>query len=105
MSGNTMKSIVVFYSGYKFGFTRDDNDNGFWYCLSPGRSQFGSVKGCMVPKQYWTEISRAAIEQGIDVSLLRYSPAPKESQNKTIKIYSGEASSTKKKNDGGINIF
>lgn len=105
MPDDTSKSIVVSYSGLKFGFTRDRDDNGFWYCLSPNRSVFGFGVGCVVPRQYWTEIRSAALDQGIDSSLLYYSPPPKPTKSKTVKIYSGGKSRSPMKSDGGIKIF
>lgn len=105
MADNTSKSIVVSYCGQKFGFARDDKNNGYWYCLSSNRSVFGYGLGCIVPRQYWTEIRSAALDQGIDFSLLHYSPPEKPAKVKSAKIYSGGKTRSEKKNDGGIKIF
>jgi len=101
---NTSKSIVVNYCGQKFGFARDSQNNGFWYCLSPNRSVFGFGVGCVVPRQYWSEIRSAALDQGIDSSFLYYYPPEKPKQSRSTKIYSGGKSRSPKQDDG-IKIF
>lgn len=109
MSNNTSKIIVVSHSGLKFGFTRDVNGNGYWYCLSPKRSVFGFGIGCVVPKQYWSEIRASAIEQGNEISLFRTSPTSEEEKSESVKIYSEEkprkSVKTSTKTDDSIKIF
>ena len=107
MPNDTSKAIVVFHSGLKFSFTRDAAGDGYWYCLSPKRSVFGFGQGCVVPRQYWSEIRASAAEQGFDRSLFLpiVSNNTAETEPKSIKIYSEEKPRQSAKNDGAIKIF
>jgi len=105
VSNHTSKSIVVFYEGLKFGFTRDHNDQGFWYCLSPKPGIFGFGPHCVVPKQYWGKIRMAAISQGYNADSIVYSPPENVVESEGIKIYAGEKKVKSTKSDAGIKIF
>lgn len=106
MADNTSKSIVVDHRGYKFGFSRDQKGNGYWYCLSSKSTIYGSGIGYIVPRQYWSEILSSAVKQGIDPSLLYYTPpeTPKKSAvshlPKTRSVREASA-----KEESGIKIF
>jgi hypothetical protein len=105
MAEESNKSILVTHAGLKFGFFRDDRGYGYWACMSSGRSFYGHGLGCIVPRQYWSEIRCSALNQGIDSSLLYYDPPEKPKKSKASKIYSGTKTRNIKKDDGSIKIF
>ncbi len=113
MADDTRKSIVVNHAGLQFGFSRDQSDNGYWYCLSNKNTAFGYGIGCKVPTQYWSEIKCSALNQGYDAYLLEYSPPvklSKSSSRSSTKLFTSKRSSSsprqkKQKDDGGIKIF
>lgn len=114
MSDDATKSISVTHNGLKFGFYRDYQGNGHWTYMSKGRSDYGYGMGCIVPRQYWSEIRCSALNQGIDPSIIDYYPAVKLSNTRSTsrsstKLFTSKRTSsprqTKQKDDGGIKIF
>lgn len=84
-SANSNDTIVVSHAGRKFGFSRDNNGVGYWYCLSSGRSMYGFGVGCVVPSRYWGDITLSAKSQGFNIgdTFDIYSPDSDSSEPKT----------------------
>lgn len=109
MQNNSSGSIVVIHNGLRFGFGRDFNGSGYWYCLYRQRSDYGHGFGYIVPMQYWSEIHSSAVSQGVDASLLTYNPPVKQSKSvSSSKIFSDEKPVRRAKSskiDNSIKIF
>lgn len=114
MEGDKKKSIVVKHAGLEFGFSRDVRGNGYWYCLSPVKSNYGYGIGCTVPRCLWTEIRCSALNQGVHSYDIEIDPpiVTRPSRGSTRSPTRGSVIKSKstrpakeKKSDNAIKIF
>lgn len=104
------RSVMIKHDGFTFGFSRDQFGQGYWHCLSIGRTPYSFGTGAVVPTIHWKDLHKTAISQGFSNDDLRISAPQKEETSRGVKIITSDEDkpvrrAKTKSTDSGIKIF